>query len=332
MKDMPEDHIDPTPYHDSHIRPVDILRDLNPIADLVEACFSTTMDEDGRAYIRQLRRSAEKASRLAWATRYVEDFVPPIKGFIWEEDGVLIGNLTLIPFRKDGHLHNLIANVAVLPEYRRRGIAEKLTHTALRYTQQNGNLPIWLQVRDDNPAAETLYRKLGFSERTRRTTWHFRSDHTQPPIPSAPEGMSIRASWWRDWREQQALLLTLNPPEINWNLQVDFNAFKPGFLSHILGTLPGDTNRSWCLYRENTLIGLIAWEAARNWADNLWVGCQADEVEPTLYYLLPQALNAIMRHRPQSLNISSSLGAELLEKIGFERHYTLIWMEYQPRT
>lgn len=329
---MPVDNIDTTSIHDPHIRQVDILRDLDHIADLIESCFSTTMDEDGRAYIRQLRHSAEEARRLTWATRYMEDYVPPVKGFIWEEDGRLIGNLTLIPFRKEGHYHNLIANVAVLPEFRRRGIAEKLTRTALRYSQQNGNLPVWLQVRDDNQAAETLYRKLGFTERTRRATWHFHSDHAHPPLETLPEGMSIRPSWWKDWRDQQALLLTLNPPEINWNLQVDFNNFKPGFLSHIVGYLPGDTNRSWCLYEGNSLMGIIAWEAARTWADNLWVGCQPEQVDITLHYLLPHALNAMLRHRPQSVNIASSLGVDIFQKIGFNLHYTLIWMEYLPQT
>jgi hypothetical protein len=221
--------------------------------------------------------------------------------------------------------------VAVLPAYRRRGIAEQLTMTALRYTRQNGNLPVWLQVRDDNQAAEMLYRKLGFVEQTRRTTWHFSADHADPAPSTLPEDFTIRPSSWRDWREQHSLLLVQNPPEYLWNLQVDFNSFKPGFLSHIIGYMPGDTSRTWSLYRGNTLIGVLCWEAARVWAENLWLGCALDQVDLTMRLLLPHAINTLQRHRPLSLNLSSAAGPAVLSQLGFENHYTLIWMENPPR-
>ena len=65
--------------------------------------------------------------------------------------GRIVGNLSLIPFVRRGHVVYLIANVAVHPDYRRRGIARQLTQTALDYLRQRGVSSAWLQVRDDNP-------------------------------------------------------------------------------------------------------------------------------------------------------------------------------------
>lgn len=41
-----------------HIRPLNVLRDLSAVADLIELCFSPTMDHDGQRYLSDMRRAS----------------------------------------------------------------------------------------------------------------------------------------------------------------------------------------------------------------------------------------------------------------------------------
>ena len=105
----------------AHLRPLNILRDLPSVADLIELCFSSTMDSDGRRYIQDMRRAGKDNSFLKWANRVADTTSLPLTGYIWEQDGRIVGNVSLVPFRHKGGRLYLVANVAVHPDYRKRG-------------------------------------------------------------------------------------------------------------------------------------------------------------------------------------------------------------------
>jgi ribosomal-protein-alanine N-acetyltransferase len=65
-----------------------------------------------------------------------------------------------------------IANVAVRPEFRRGGIAERLLRVFLRFAQANHLAFLTLEVRDSNRPAIALYSKLGFREAGRRRNYY----------------------------------------------------------------------------------------------------------------------------------------------------------------
>ncbi len=65
------------------LRPLNVLRDLPSVADLIELCFSSTLDPDGRAYVDQMRRNGHDASFLSWAPRVIETVSLPLSGFVW---------------------------------------------------------------------------------------------------------------------------------------------------------------------------------------------------------------------------------------------------------
>lgn len=56
-----------------------------------------------------------------------------------------------------------ITNVAVLPAYRRLGLANKLLETAVNEAKARGDEWITLEVRESNKAAQALYQKHGFA-------------------------------------------------------------------------------------------------------------------------------------------------------------------------
>ena len=63
-------------------------------------------------------------------------------------------------------------NVAVAPEYRRRGIAQALILELIRRLSQQGNRSLMLEVRASNTPAITLYQKLGFAQVGRRPKYY----------------------------------------------------------------------------------------------------------------------------------------------------------------
>jgi ribosomal-protein-alanine N-acetyltransferase len=66
-----------------------------------------------------------------------------------------------------------INNIAVHPDFRRRGIGESLMRQTLDMIRDLGGSFIILEVRHSNQAAQGLYRKLGFSEIGRRRSYYF---------------------------------------------------------------------------------------------------------------------------------------------------------------
>src|SRR5512141_3092900 len=163
-----------------HVRPLNVLRDLSAVADLIELCFSPTMDNDGQRYLSDMRRASRDDSFLNWASHMTETASMPLMGYIWEQDGRIVGNASLIPFRDRGKRVYLIANVATHPDYRRRGIGRALTEQVTKHARAKNASAIWLHVRDDNPGAIMLYESLGFQEIARRTTWGANSDRFLP--------------------------------------------------------------------------------------------------------------------------------------------------------
>ena len=63
-------------------------------------------------------------------------------------------------------------NVAVHPDYRRKGIAEALVNALVENLQKMGSHCLTLEVRASNVPAIALYEKLGFSEIGRRKNYY----------------------------------------------------------------------------------------------------------------------------------------------------------------
>lgn len=65
-----------------------------------------------------------------------------------------------------------IANIAVHPEQRRRGIAENLLKSLYANSAINGSRVIMLEVRESNKPAISLYQKCGYREVGRRKNYY----------------------------------------------------------------------------------------------------------------------------------------------------------------
>lgn len=63
-------------------------------------------------------------------------------------------------------------NIAVSPEYRRRGVAKALVNELIAYLSQNDVIALLLEVRVSNQPAITLYEKMGFQQVGRRPNYY----------------------------------------------------------------------------------------------------------------------------------------------------------------
>ena len=63
-------------------------------------------------------------------------------------------------------------NVAVHPDFRRRGIGEKLILDLVEALKEKGSRSLTLEVRASNEAAIGLYEKLGFRQAGRRKNYY----------------------------------------------------------------------------------------------------------------------------------------------------------------
>jgi ribosomal protein S18 acetylase RimI-like enzyme len=138
-----------------HIRPSQPHRDLSALADLIEVAFGDDLERTGSRMVRDLRQMV-LAGPLLQLARPVADF---LSGFVWMEGNDLVGNVSVT---HKGRGAWALTNVAVLPEYRGRGIASQLVDTAIEHVRRHAGQRLLLQVRADNPPAQALYKRRGW--------------------------------------------------------------------------------------------------------------------------------------------------------------------------
>jgi ribosomal protein S18 acetylase RimI-like enzyme len=297
---------------------LDPRRDLLPVADLIETCFATTMDPDGREYLRQMRQAAQEEMLLPWNTGL------GMSGYVWEEDGVVVGNLTLIPMFKQNRRVYLIANVAVLPKFRRRGIARELTEAALLHAKRNGAMSAWLQVRSENLPATQLYRSMGFTERSQRTNWVYDANsksETREP------GVTINPRRPTDWKWQSAWLEMVYPPDITWNISLNINRLRPGMMNLVYRFLMSERIEHLAARDRQGPLGMVTWEPSHAYADTLWLATLPESEERAIRALLPAARRMIPSRRPLVLNYPANRAEAAFQTAGMHPQQTLLWME-----
>lgn len=76
---------------------------------------------------------------------------------VWEEGRLLAyGGMTYV--LDEGS----VTNIATHPEYRRRGLGRKALSALLAMAEEHGLSTVFLEVRESNEAAKSLYRSMGF--------------------------------------------------------------------------------------------------------------------------------------------------------------------------
>lgn len=196
------------------IRPFDIGRDLRPVAELIADAFTNELDPRGLAALREMRIMSHLSGLLKLLSRSTGELDDVFSGFVWVDEGKIVGNVTVQRADKYGNRWQ-IANVAVARDYRGRGIALRLMEQALAHVASADGRWAVLQVYEHNAVARRLYSGLGFEEvggmmdlRLDRvskvefperigTFQPFTYQHWQPLYELASNQLNVQTQWWR---------------------------------------------------------------------------------------------------------------------------------------
>lgn len=302
------------------VRPMDPMRDLNDIAHLIEIAFADDMRYGGQQIMRDLRM-LHRLRPLLWALQTVSPSLRAFfSGFVWVEQGRVVGNVTIS--RIDAHTHTwLISNVAVLPEYRRRGIARRLMEAAHEHIRTYGGRRIVLQVRQDNDAAHRLYDSMGYE--TIGSLVDLVAHRPRPPVAAAPSDVVVRWPNTRHWRQAyhfmnratSPLVKMLRPPRAS-----RLASGPPSPFASLFEQMGMPARRQWWAYQNGVIAGLAFAERTRRLATlELVVGeTITGAVEMAL---LHKALAFLRRARlvRTEVDIQHHTTLNTLEAVGFQR-------------
>jgi GNAT superfamily N-acetyltransferase len=243
-------------------RPINLGRDVRPVLALLNTSFGPRKDSRGRAVSERfaLNQSANFARRLSMMSR---GFVP---GFVWEESGRIVGNVTLLESPIYGHY--LVANVAVHPDFQRQGIARALMNEALAHIKSWDGRQVYLQVESDNDAGLRLYDSMAFEQRGRVQRWQASVTRLRLPAVETAAWPEVRAMRRREWKAARELDRIGFNPDLNWPAPPPADYYKSGWLQIMGDLLNGRRQETWIVEDENgqdrSMIGLV--DIASEWS------------------------------------------------------------------
>lgn len=247
------------------LRPMDPMQDLRGVADLIEKAFARELDRSGHSALRELRWLSRLRPLLWWMVYSSADHSDFLSGFVWEEDGKIVGNIT-VNRTSPGSRRWLISNVAVDENYQGRGIARSLMYAGMELVNEYNGLSISLQVRSDNEPAKHLYETLNFSKISGTTYLRIGQVPRVTPnlgLSQLPSGLMLRARHpgGQDTRQAYNLAVAATPLTVQkeWPLrQASFRlghqAWLNGFFRRLVGSGP---SVHWIVDDGTRFVGLI---------------------------------------------------------------------------
>lgn len=247
----------------SGMRPLDAARDLGGVASVVAEAFRGEMDPAGARIVREMRFIGYLGPLAWWLDLFApvgEGFTP---GFVWLEDGRIVGNATLrraLPSWRGW----IVGNVAVLPEYQGRGIGRELVQACVARARDEDGDWVALEVRADNAPARHLYQSLGFQQtgtvamlRRQAGAPHLGQMDARPDIhvrrPRSGEGKTIFA-----------LAQSATPSGLRWAEPLRESEFAFSWERNLDLWLVGQRESWWVAQSNGRIIGAIEALASRN--------------------------------------------------------------------
>lgn len=221
-------------------RPINLKYDVPQVADLLELAFGEKMDRESRHVIRA--NSTGNPSWLSWLNPQQNRLSP---GYVWQENGRIVGNVTLIATKIPGR--HVIANVAVHPEYRRRGIARALMTAALEQARARHSEAVILQVVKDNAQAIDLYQSLNFVQVGTMVEWRSSISRLRGVTPDLAKGLAIKVEPLSgpQWRAAYALDVASQHPDLTWPEPISEEFYRQGLWPALRNFFNGRTQETW---------------------------------------------------------------------------------------
>jgi ribosomal protein S18 acetylase RimI-like enzyme len=305
----------------SGLRPVNPRKDMGEIADLIRDAFNQDMDPVGSQLIRDMKTYSQ-AGFLGWL--FGRLFLPQAAypmGYVWVEDGKVVGNASLL--RVEGFPWRwVMANVAVDPAYRRKGIGRALIQASLEMARKKKAVEILLQALSSNQVAQVLYASLGFKPLSTRTTWSRRPSQSQ--FREIDTGAS-RLRTEGEWQDQFALAKSLHPEGLIWPFPIMPTIFHVSGLSKFY--LEGNSQH-WVWYEDRRLLGsLTARLSTQRSAIRFLLLVEPEARGRIEGHLVSAGLMSFAERRNRIvMDYPAGIATEDFQNLGFEAERTLTWM------
>lgn len=320
------------------LRPMDPMRDLQGVADLIEEAFADDLDRSGQNALQELRWLSRLKPILWWMVYANPDHTDFLSGFVWEEEGKIVGNIT-INRTSAGSRRWLISNLAVSKEYRGRSIARGLMDASLELVKDYNGSSISLQVRADNEPAKHLYQSLHFKYISGTT--HL-STKRVPKIEKSPlpKGVVLRPRNIanQDAREAYNLASAATPISVQKEWPLHQRHFRLGYEEHInnffcqfIGRGP---SAHWAVEDGQRFVGMIdiqpgTWRQTHQLKLIIHPDWRGYLEKP----LIDRALSYLYRWRNRGIAIKQPAyhteAIEAYKKFGFKESQTLTWMKLE---
>ena len=241
------------------LRPFKLPQDIDLMIYLVLEGFQYPENPDWSVQEDEIQGMVDRingAKRLWPIIQIMRFFIPIFRdilcGFIDEEEGKPAGLINYMRQRNTPEWY--IANVTVLPAYRRRGIARKLVEETLHELHNRKAQIAFLDVVVGNDPAFNLYKEIGFQEFTQSYEYYFQKD---TPINAAPlpEGYKIKSLSPYDWRTRFVFARRVTPAHITSYEPVTEARFRISkvmtFLGKLLESVGGAHTERFAIYGPN---------------------------------------------------------------------------------
>lgn len=252
-------------------------------------------------------------------------------GFIAEEENKPAGLINYMRQRDEPEWY--IANVTVLPAYRRRGMARKLVEATLDELRNREAKVAFLEVVDGNDPAFKLYHEIGFEPFTKSSQYHYQNEAAMVPFPLL-EGYRLKPLSRFDWRTRFTLEKRVTPEHITHYEPVTEGRYRTPFIMPLFGilfeTFGGSRSRRFTISAPNGEIVAFVQYSYRTRAGGInFVNVSIDPSRPGLAeFILSYVLSSIQKvspgHRIElSLEDWQSSLIESAEALGFEKRFGL---------
>jgi ribosomal protein S18 acetylase RimI-like enzyme len=296
----------------------------------MQTAFGDRLDAAGQVALDEMHRVARRGLLLHWYYWLTLDYSGVAPGYVWVEDGGVVGNVSLR--RVAGVSAYLVGNVAVHPDWRQRGIATALMRAVLDDVRSQGASWIGLEVRADNSAARRLYEKLGFQEIGRTMSMVRPAVPVRSGIHDADELLLHRARAI-EGGELLRLARRFIPPAQQAFFELRRENYRVG-LGRWLECLLQGQREVWLVVREDgTLAGAVrALSEPRGRPHRLEVLTQPNEDRRLGLRLARRGLaslrGASRRTVETTVPASSDVLIGALDTVGFRTSHTLVLMRY----
>ena len=216
--------------------------DLPALIDLIPPSFQYPENETWSMQAEEVTSfvDAMNGIRRMWPVlRLAAVFVPPLRdaflGYVWEEDGKPVGLSNVL--RQGATDRWYIGNVAVLPEYRRRGIARQLVEACVDLAKERGAKGIVLDVVAGNVPAYSLYERLGFEHFSSMCELSYEDSNAPLAAPELPGGYTLTQQPLHAWKERYALAQRITPETVRRYIPVREERFRQPLALHLIGPM-----------------------------------------------------------------------------------------------